>query len=90
MSSDVLSRLLDSIAGNVYRLRTEQRMTQDQLARAARISIRTVQSIEAAEFNVRASLLAQLAEALNVDPAALVTRAVRIRRRAGRPRNPDK
>jgi transcriptional regulator with XRE-family HTH domain len=80
-----ISRLLESVAGNVQRLRKARGLTQDELARIVGVDLRTIQRIEAGELTFTIALLSELAEGLEAHPAELVSDAKRVRRRVGRP-----
>ncbi len=55
------------IATNIRRLRRNQELTQEELAHRAKLALRHLQKIEAAEVNVTLDTLVKLAYALNVD-----------------------
>jgi len=76
---------LRNVAGNVRRLRLKQGLTQEQLAEKAEIEARYVQDIERAKTNMTLAILVALAEALGVDPRALLKPAALLPARAGRP-----
>lgn len=65
--------LKDVLAVNLRRLRHERRMTQEELAERAGISGRYVGAIERGEVSVSVTILGQLAEALIVEPSALLS-----------------
>lgn len=55
------------IASNIRRLRKNQELTQEELAHRAKLALRHLQKIEAAEVNVTLDTLVKLAYALNID-----------------------
>jgi len=55
------------IATNIRRLRKNQELTQEELAHRAKLALRHLQKIEAAEVNVTLDTLVKLACALNID-----------------------
>jgi transcriptional regulator with XRE-family HTH domain len=55
------------IATNIHRLRKNQELTQEELAHRAKLALRHLQKIEAAEVNVTLDTLVKLAYALNID-----------------------
>lgn len=55
------------IASNIRRLRKNQELTQEELAHRAKLVLRHLQKIEAAEVNVTLDTLVKLAYALNID-----------------------
>jgi len=58
---------------NVKKLRNAKGLTQEKLALQAEMGWRHLQKIEAGEVNVTLLTLAQLAKALGVDPATLLS-----------------
>ena len=66
--------LKDVLALNVQRMRREKDITQEELADRAGISARYVGSIERAAVAPSVTILGHLADALEVDPCALITR----------------
>lgn len=75
------------LAGKVLELRIKLGLTQDQLAERVDRSPRHVQRIEAGEANLDLDGLDDLAAALGVELAELLTApATKLTRRAGRPR----
>ncbi|APR85226.1 Hypothetical protein A7982_10575 [Minicystis rosea] len=78
--------MLGYIGGNVYRLRRERGLTQEQLAEAAGIEAVYVHRVEHATTNVTVKVLVNLADALGVDVEALLKPAEPPPVKAGRPR----
>lgn len=60
------------LARNLLRLRQAHGLTQEELAYRAGLSMRYVGSVERAEVVARITVVGQLAEALEVEPAELV------------------
>ena len=73
------------IAANVRRLRAERGLTQERLAERAELSTVGVAFIEGARTNVTTATLCQLAHALEVDIAVLVSPHVVGERAVARP-----
>ena len=74
------------IAANVRRLRAKSRLSQEELAEAAELSLTFLQRIERAETNLSVDALAQIAAALSVDPRALLRPATMRKIGRGRPK----
>lgn len=66
-------RQLLRFGANVRRLRTERAMTQDKLAEAADLNIRTVQKIEAGQTNILITTAARIQKALACDWGKLMS-----------------
>lgn len=64
--------LLVFIAANMRRLREKSGLTQEALAERADLALRTVAEIETGRVNIRVTVLAAIAEALNVTPGTLL------------------
>lgn len=64
--------LRHALARNLLRLRQARGITQEELAYRAGLSMRYVGSVERAEVAPRITVVGQLAEALEVDPAELL------------------
>lgn len=64
--------LLVYVAANMRRLRDKRGMTQETLAERADLSLRSVAEIETGRVNIRVTVLAAIAEALEVPPNALL------------------
>lgn len=79
-------RLLLYIAANMRRLRDTRGLTQEALAERANLSLRGLQEIEAGRVNVRITVLAAIAEALEVPPGALLKPAKMPAVTRGRPK----
>ena len=62
---------LKTIARKVKELRTDRRLTQEELSQRAGLGPRHLQKIEAAQVNVTVHSLVKLAMALGVDISAL-------------------
>ncbi len=77
--------LLESIAANVRRRRSELGLTQQELAERAGVDLRYLQKVEAAEVDFRVSLLPNLADALEERPERLLEPATLLRSGPGRP-----
>jgi transcriptional regulator with XRE-family HTH domain len=73
--------LKDALAVNLRRLRHARKMTQEELADRAGLSVRYVGSIERAAVSTSVTILGRLATALEVDPCELIRR--RTKRPAG-------
>jgi transcriptional regulator with XRE-family HTH domain len=76
---------LRSIAANIRRLRLRQKLTQEQLAEAAELEPRYVQTLESGRGNPTAAVLIAVADALGVTPGVLFRPAELLDRRPGRP-----
>ena len=77
--------LLESIAANVRRRRSELGLTQQELAERAGVDLRYLQKVEAAEVDFRVTLLPTLAGALEQRPELLLETATLVRRGPRRP-----
>jgi transcriptional regulator with XRE-family HTH domain len=64
--------LTEVMAANVRRARHVGKMTQEELAERAGVSARYLGSIERAEVSATVTVLERLAEALGVEPCALI------------------
>jgi transcriptional regulator with XRE-family HTH domain len=60
------------VAINLRRLRHAKKMTQEDLAERAGLSVRYVRAIERADVSASITVLGRLADALNVNAADLV------------------
>jgi len=78
-------KALSYIAANVRRLRTERGLTQQGLAEALGVDLRTAQRIESGKADVAVSTLVALGEILGVKPAALLKEAEMPEVKRGRP-----
>jgi transcriptional regulator with XRE-family HTH domain len=66
--------LKDTMATNLRRVRSQKRLTQEELADLAGLSTRYVGAIERADVSASVTVLGRLADALGVEPAVLVQR----------------
>ncbi|MGX9943092.1 helix-turn-helix domain-containing protein [Bradyrhizobium denitrificans] len=69
--------LKEVMAVNMRRLRYDKKLTQEELAARAGLSMRYVGSIERGAVSASVSVLGKVAEALDVDPCDLI----RVRKR---------
>ncbi|WP_437925342.1 helix-turn-helix transcriptional regulator [Sorangium sp. So ce291] len=86
MRTLTLDTVLVYIAANLRRLRQKRGMTQESLAEAAELDLRTLQDIEGMRQSVSLGALVRLANALDVSPAALLRPAEMPEIKRGRPR----
>jgi transcriptional regulator with XRE-family HTH domain len=68
--------LNEVMATNVRRLRHAQKMTQEELAARAGVSARYVGAIERADVSASVTVLGRIADALSVEGADLLRRAL--------------
>jgi len=80
-----VSAYLKFIAANTRRLRHNRGLTQEDLARRAKLDHRFLQRIEAASTNISITSLVALAQALGVSPTTLLVRATFVPAPRGRP-----
>jgi len=73
--------LNEIVAMNVLRARQELKLTQEELAARAGVSTRYIGAIERATVSVSITVLAQVAGALNLEPAELLRDHQRARRK---------
>lgn len=66
--------LKEVMAINLRRIRHAKKLTQEELAHRTGLSVRHVGAIERAEMSATVTVLGQMAQALSVEPAELVTR----------------
>ena len=66
--------LKDVLAKNLRGLRHERKLTQEDVAEITGISARYIGSIERARVSPSVTVLGKLANALEVDPCALITK----------------
>ncbi|MBY3026580.1 helix-turn-helix domain-containing protein [Rhizobium leguminosarum] len=66
--------LKEVMAVNLRRIRHAKKLTQEELAHRTGLSVRHVGAIERAEMSATVTVLGQIAQALSVEPAELVTR----------------
>jgi transcriptional regulator with XRE-family HTH domain len=71
--------LKEVMAINLRRIRHAQKLTQEELAHRTGLSVRHIGAIERAEMSATVTVLGQMAQALSVEPAELVTRTSDIR-----------
>lgn len=64
--------LKEVMAINMRRLRYDRKLTQEELAARAGLSMRYVGSIERGAVSASVSVLGKIAEALGVDPCDLI------------------
>ncbi|CAM5417429.1 Anaerobic benzoate catabolism transcriptional regulator OS=Afipia felis OX=1035 GN=NCTC12722_00415 PE=4 SV=1 [Afipia felis] len=64
--------LKEVMATNMRRLRYDKKLTQEELAARAGLSMRYVGSIERGAVSASVSVLGKVAEALGVDPCDLI------------------
>ena len=62
------------VGANIRRHRKAKGLTQEQLAHEAGVAMRYVAGVERAEENPSLKFLVKIAEALEIDPAALLHR----------------
>jgi len=65
--------LKEVMARNLRRKRHDQKLTQEELAERAGLSARYVGAIERGDVSASVTVLGQIADALGVEPAELVT-----------------
>jgi transcriptional regulator with XRE-family HTH domain len=68
-----MADLREIVARNVGRVRREKGWTQEDLAERAGLSARYVGQVERAQASMSVSVLGRIADALSVEPAALVS-----------------
>ncbi|MBX4899574.1 MULTISPECIES: helix-turn-helix domain-containing protein [Rhizobium] len=66
--------LKEVMAINMRRIRHGKQLTQEEVAHRTGLSVRHIGAIERAEMSATVTVLGQIAEALGVEPAELVTR----------------
>ncbi len=86
MVSPRVRAYLKFIGANVYRRRVRQDLTQEALAEASRLDVRFLRRVERGAVNLRFDTIVRLAEALGVEPGALLRRVKAPAPKAGRPR----
>ncbi|HHK4654186.1 TPA: helix-turn-helix domain-containing protein [Pseudomonas aeruginosa] len=67
--------LNEVMAINLRRIRHDKQLTQEELADSASLSARYIGAIERADVSASVTVLGQIAEALGVEPAELVTKS---------------
>lgn len=66
--------LKDVVATNLRRIRTAEKLTQEELAARAGISMRYVGMMERGTTSASITVMGKIADALEVEPAVLVDR----------------
>lgn len=67
--------LKEIMATNLRRIRHDKQLTQEELADSAGLSARYIGAIERADVSASVTVLGQIAEALGVEAAELVTKS---------------
>lgn len=67
--------LKEIMARNLRRIRHEKHLTQEELADRSGLSARYIGAIERAEMSASITVLAQIAEGLEVEPAVLLAKS---------------
>ena len=67
--------LKEVMAINLRRIRHAEQMTQEELAHRSGLSARYIGAIERADVSASVTVLGQIAAALGVEPAELVTKS---------------
>ncbi len=67
--------LKEVMAINLRRIRHDKQLTQEELADSAGLSARYIGAIERADVSASVTVLGQIADALGVEPAKLVTKS---------------
>lgn len=67
--------LKEVMAKNLRRIRHAQKLTQEELADRAGLSLRYIGSIERGDVSASVTVLGQIADALSVEPGELVKRS---------------
>ena len=78
--------VLKHVAANVRRIRREHGLSQEALAERTELALTTVQRIERAELNATVTVVASIAEALEIEVGELFKPAKLRPIRRGRPR----
>jgi transcriptional regulator with XRE-family HTH domain len=66
--------LKEAMAKNLRRIRHAQKLTQEELADRAELSLRYIGAIERGDVSASVTVLGQIADALGVDPGELLKR----------------
>lgn len=69
--------LKEVMARNLRRVRHDRKLTQEELADRAGLSMRYVGSIERGDVSASVTVLGQIADALEVEPGELLKKPVR-------------
>jgi transcriptional regulator with XRE-family HTH domain len=77
---------LSFVGENVRRRRKRREQTQEQLAEAAGLDVRFIRRVERGSVNLRFDTVVRLAEALDVEPGALLRKVKVAAAKPGRPR----
>jgi transcriptional regulator with XRE-family HTH domain len=67
--------LKEIMARNLRRIRHDKHLTQEELADRSGLSARYIGAIERAEMSASVTVLGQIAEALEVEPAVLLAKS---------------
>ncbi|MBU2031553.1 MAG: helix-turn-helix transcriptional regulator [Alphaproteobacteria bacterium] len=67
--------LKEVMAMNLRRARHDKKLTQEELADRAGLSMRYIGAIERADVSASVTVLGQIADALGIEPAELVKRS---------------
>lgn len=86
MHSKRVNSALRHLAANVRLLRRKNGWTQEELAEAADLAPRYVQTLESERANPRAAVIIQVADALKVEPGDLFLKAQLPAKKTGRPK----
>ncbi len=89
MNSRRVHEVLEYFSWNVRRLRLERGLTQEALAEAVGIELRSLQRIEAARGNPSITVMINIADVLKVKPGALFEEVERPVIKRGRPAKPS-
>ena len=85
MHDSSITAVLQSVAANVRKLRLQKEKTQESLAEAADLDLRTLQRVERGTMNMRIGILLKIASALQVTPGSLFRAAKLQPPKRGRP-----
>ena len=66
--------LKDTMAVNLRRVRHQRKLTQEDLADLAGLSTRYIGKVERADVSASVTVLGRIADALGVDPTALISK----------------
>lgn len=77
---------LNFVGGNVYRLRVRKRLTQEALSELAGLDVRFLRRVERGSVMLRFDTFIRLADALGVEPSALLRVVKAPVPKPGRPR----
>ena len=66
--------LKDTMAVNLRRVRHLRKLTQEDLAELAGLSMRYIGAVERADVSASVTVLGRIADALEVEPAVLVSK----------------